>query len=386
MPSILYIWKGEYPWDVRAEKFCNSLADNGFDVYMLARWSPGQEKEEQLEKFRIIRVGYNKEGYRSLPLSSNPAWRNAIKKAIERFSPAVLMPREIMLAEVAGDLGSKYSIPVVMDMAENYPAAMLLWKKYRKTFTRRLMVHYLRLPHRTEKKSVAKMDGIITVCIEQNKRLNAAYQFPFENMEVVHNTPESNFFEEVEPPRNNNPGYLGHHGNVTDEKKIDILLKGFAGVSEKFPDLKLLIAGAGESLHDLEKQAIEIDASERIEFTGKYKFSQLKKIISKIDIGVIPYEPNDFNNYTIHNKIFDYFAAGRPVIVSPAEPLRRIVLEFGAGIVMKDHSAESMEKAIQEMMSTDREQLSSNSLKAAREKYNWETDSRKLVEFIKKFI
>lgn len=386
MPSILYIWKGEYPWDVRAEKFCYTLADNGFDVIMLARWSSGQAKEENFGKFRVIRVGYDQAGFKSMPVSSNPIWKNAIKKAIERFNPSVLIPREILLAESAGDLAGKYSIPVVMDMAENYPAAMLLWKKYRKTFTRRLMVHHLRIPHRTEKNSVAKMDGIITVCIEQNHRLNTAYKFPYENMETVHNTPDKDFFRDIKPPENSESSCLGHHGNVTDEKKIDILLNGFSGVAEKFSHMKLLIAGAGESLDDLKKLASEINHSERIEFTGKYKFSQLKKIISKIDIGVIPYEPNDFNNYTIHNKIFDYFASGRPVIVSPAEPLRRIVREYGAGIVMEDHSVNSMENAIREMMTADREQLSINSIKAASEKYNWETDSKKLVEFIRKYI
>jgi hypothetical protein len=46
---VLYVWDGDYPWDVRTEKICRTLSDSGMEVAILARNAGNQPRiEEQL--------------------------------------------------------------------------------------------------------------------------------------------------------------------------------------------------------------------------------------------------------------------------------------------------------------------------------------------------
>ena len=301
MPRILYVWKGEYPWDVRIEKICNAFLNNGFDVTLLARWGRGQQESEDKDGIKIHRVGFNQSIIKSTPISQNPVWRSAINKAINDFQPGIVMPREIMLAEACAISAHKKDIPVVMDMAENYPAAMREWKKYNQKFPRRFVVHNLKIPDRFERRSVVLMDGIITVCEEQNCRLNSQYNYSYEKMQVVHNTPELNLFDNVRKGASESPIVFGHHGFMSAEKNLDIFIKGFKIAVRENDNIRLLLAGDGECYDDLVKLTNDLDLKEYVTFTGKYSYKDIKKNLSKIDVGVIPYKVNEFNNYTIHN-------------------------------------------------------------------------------------
>lgn len=383
--SILYVWKGEYPWDVRAEKVCKAFMSAGYEVYMLARWQFGAMGQEIIDGIKVIRVGVNKKRIMSEPISANPVWKNAIADAIKTFKPSVVMPREIMLAKVCAQEAKKYQIPVIMDMAEHYPAAMKEWKKYRDDMLRRIIVHRLDIPEKVEKNSVPLMDGIVTVCDEQGPRLLNEYKYPVENTCVVHNTASRTLFKESEVIRYKRDITFGHHGNMTDEKKLNNLVYAFDKVAETNPNIKLVLAGEGESFPELKSIVSSLKNKDKIELIGKYPYWQLDQILSKIDIGVIPYQVNDFNNYTLHNKVFDFFAKAKPVLVSPSIPLKRLISETNAGIYAKSDSIDHLALAIDYILKMDIEILSENSKKAF-EKYNWENDANRMINFVEKII
>jgi hypothetical protein len=123
--KVLYIWKGPYPWDVRTAKFCESLNNNDYDVHLLARWKDDKYEKEKINNIIVHRVGYKKNHKLSIPIPYNPIWKTAIQKKIKEILPDLIIVREIMLAEVSGKLAKKNNIPIIMDMAENYPAAMI---------------------------------------------------------------------------------------------------------------------------------------------------------------------------------------------------------------------------------------------------------------------
>jgi len=153
MPKILYVWKGKYPWDIRVEKFCKSFIKNGFEVFLVARWAENQPVRENYKGINIIRAGYQKNYKLTQPVSFNPIWSNCIKKVVNEVNPDLIMPRDIMLAETCGRIGRKYDIPVVMDMAEHYPAAMKGWKKYSDNIFLRILVHSFNVPEKVEKRA-----------------------------------------------------------------------------------------------------------------------------------------------------------------------------------------------------------------------------------------
>ena len=403
MSKVLYVWKGKYPWDIRAEKICNSFLKNGYEVYLLSRWFEGQAKQENYKGINIIRTGRNSQI--NQPLSFNPIWKKAIKLSIDEIKPDLIMPRDIMLAEACGKQGRKKNIPVIMDMAENYPAAMKGWKKYKKTLLKRIAVHYLNLPEIVEKRAVRFMDGIITVCDEQNFRLNKQYNFDLKKMCVVHNTPEKELFpvvcrqssvvshqssvvsrQSATESNKKEKIVFGHHGYTSDEKSIVKFLYGFELAAKVNDRICLHVAGSGESLDDMKKITDKFSSKERIIFTGEYQYNELPEIISGWDIGILPYQLNDFNNYTIHNKIFDFFAMGKPVFCSETKPFKRIISETEAGITVNCEDEYDIKEAILKFAEMDLSEMAMNGRKAFEDKYNWNADSENMMKFIERFI
>lgn len=387
--KILYIWKDKYPWDVRVEKVCKALCNAGYEVFILARNKGETTQKEIIDGLNIIRVG-EKSSVLTLPVPKNPIWNAAIKRAVKELQPDLIIVREIMLAEATAKISKKNSIsansiPVIIDMAENYPACMRDWKKYNKNALSRFVVHSLKVPDIVEKQAVNLCDGIIVVCDEQIERLENQYKFPSSKISVVHNTPTLSYFKDANYFSSNPPKVFCHHGFLSAEKSITNLLLGFEVAAEN-KNIELLIAGYGECENDYKELVSKFRNKNKIHFLGAYDYQTLPQILGKSDIGVVPYQISDFNNYTIHNKVFDYFALGKPVLVSRANPLVRIVNETQAGLAMDFSNEKSAAVAIEEMLKADIESMSKNALKSAQNKYNWDVDAKTLCDFIASFV
>jgi glycosyltransferase involved in cell wall biosynthesis len=386
LKSILYIFKGKYPWDIRVDKFTKSFLNSGYRVIILSRWIPDLTETEESDNLIIKRIGFRLPSYFSLPISNNPVWRQGIKNGITEFNPSIIIARDIMLAEAAADIGHLWNLPVLMDMAEHYPAAMRSWKKYNKSFILKFLVHNLKIPDLFERNSVRKMDGIITVCKEQNERLMEMYDYPEHKIQTVHNTPELNFNENIRMGSSIPPVIFGHHGNMSAEKSVINLVKGFVLASHHNISIKLLLAGAGEDFEEVKHIISVSNLNDRVILTGEYQYNDIKSILSSIDIGVIPYQVNDFNNYTIHNKVFDFFAAGKPIIYSPCKPLIRLNNETNTGFILDNTEPETISNMLLKIAESNPEKYSLNSLNSFNNKYNWNIDSSKLLNFINSYL
>lgn len=385
MKRILYIWQAGYPWDVRVEKICNTLRDEGCEVTILARWKPGQLQQETLHNITIVRVGYQLPSIASLPISHNPVWQKAINTTVDRIRPHMIIPREILLAEAAAKSAKKYSIPVIMDMAEHYPAAMREWKKYTATALGRLLVQTIKVPDILEKRSVHLMDGIMTVCQENSDRLLREYGYPFMNTQVVNNTP-SLYMSQIEHKRTlSSPRHFAHHGYITAERGLDTLVQGIALLLPSYPLLQLTLAGEGETLQALQQLVRTLSLSAHVHTPGGYKHENVQQMYQQTDVGVLPYWDTEFRNHTIPNKLFDYMAFGIPVIVSKAQPMKRIVEETGAGIAADCSTPQGIATGIEVMLQQDMAAMSKNGIKAFQEKYNWENDTKTLLQFLQNY-
>ncbi len=386
MPVVLYVWKGNYPWDVRAEKVCKALIKAGHEVFMLARWDDGQPERESIDGINIIRVGYKTARKLTQPLSINPIWHGAIKKAIIELKPAIIIPREIMLAEACGRLGRRYNIPVVMDMAEHYPAAMKGWKKYYRSMYLRILVHHLKIPEIVEERSVRLMSGIITVSGELRERIHRVYKFNNDDIQIVNNTPEKAWFEGVDKGPKLPPLRFAYHGHFSQDRNLEIMIKGFIIASEKNKDIHLTLAGDGENFNECLEIAEQSPVKDRIHFTGAYKHDEIRTLYSDTDIAILPFKANEFINHIVANKLFDYMAVGKPVIVSKAKPMARIIEETGAGIIADCSSPESLASAILNINNNPLNEMSELGMAAFRDKYNWDVDAENLVNFVNRFI
>ena len=381
MARVLYIWQGRYPWEVRVEKFCLALQAAGHEVAVLARWKAGQAREEDIQATRVMRVGHGLPGPATLPVPFNPVWAAAIRRAITDWRPDIVLAREIMLAEPAATVCRKRGIPLVMDMAEHYPATMRTFEKYRRGIPK-LLVCDARLPDRVERRAVARANGIITVCEEQNDRLHALYGYPRERMAVVHNTPDLGMFAAVRRGSSCPPRVFGYHGHMTAQRGLDRLIRGFALIAPHHPEARLDLAGDGESRPALMQLVQECGLADRARFTGRYRFEDLVTLYSETDVGLVVYPVDESTEHTLGNKVFDYFACGKPVIASPTIPLRRLIAETRAGLVLEGDTPEAIAAGLAAAASSEPTAWSENGLAVAHTKYNWACDQQVLLTFL----
>lgn len=367
---------------MRVERICEILSEIA-NVTILARWQGEKLENETNGNFKIKRVGFNKKSITSSPYPFNPLWKKEIASAIEMLKPSLVIVREIMLAEVSAKIAHKNNIKCIIDMAENYPAAMRAWKKYNDSFSRKFAVQTLKLPDIVERRAVKQADNIITVCEEQNERLANEYNFNIISTIAIYNTPSVSFASNKVSNKNEIP-IFGHHGYLSADKNLDKFIIGFAKATEKKgAKYQLHLHGDGESRQDLEKLVQSLNMQDSIKFFGSYQFSQLDSIIESYDFGIVPYTPNGFNNYTIHNKFFDFIAKGKPILASETLPFKRIFNENNIGICRNCEESDSIALAIEEMQTLDYSSVSANAIQLFKEKYSLEIEKIRLLNYLK---
>jgi glycosyltransferase involved in cell wall biosynthesis len=108
--------------------------------------------------------------------------------------------------------------------------------------------------------------------------------------------------------------------------------------------------------------------------------------VASADVGVMPIQASTLNHrLSSPNKLFESLATGLPVVVSDFIEMRRIVIEDPdgpLGAVCDPADPASVARAIRSILELDqeaRDALRARCLRAAHERWNWETESAKLV-------
>jgi len=312
------------------------------------------------------------------PAFLNPRWISHLGRVADEFRPTTIIVRDIPLGPTAIWEGRRRSIPVVLDMAENYPAMIEdVWKAGRQ----RPWDFLARNPaavRRVERYCLEHSDGVLVVVEESRDRV-VRMGVPAGKVAVVSNTPPMG---RVKPraPREPDPRltvvYLGlmeiPRGVGELIAAVRSLLAGGAGV-------RLRLIGDGRD-RDLLTAMVGPESREQIEFLGYVDNAKALELVSQADIGVVPHHANESWNTTIPNKLFDYMAAGLPVITSDAIPAARIVRETRAGEVFRSGDSSGLASAIRRLSDpTVRRTAGEAGQAAILGIYNWEADTARLV-------
>lgn len=109
-----------------------------------------------------------------------------------------------------------------------------------------------------------------------------SYGIPREKIFITRNSPDTDMFfatrEKIESePRilPHNPYRLLHVGRLVEWKRVDMLLRAFARIRERFPDSELLIIGSGPEEEKLKKLAGELRLGASVSFLGGIYDQQL---------------------------------------------------------------------------------------------------------------
>ena len=170
-------------------------------------------------------------------------------------------------------------------------------------------------------------------------------------------------------------------GSIRKVNNLGLLLDAAKKVTD--PRVRFLVWGDGDELPDL-KERVKTENISNVIFKGRVAKSYVPGIVSRADLNIAHNTPSPLFRFGISfNKLFDYLAAGKPILSDfPCGHNPSVVWDAGTEVTEPD--AESIADAIMKFVDMDEKQLkhySDNALAAA-EEYSFEALTKKLLSVI----
>lgn len=135
-------------------------------------------------------------------------------------------------------------------------------------------------------------------------------------------------------------------GSIRHVNNLGLLLD--AAKCVKDPRVKLLVWGDGDEREALE-QRVRDEGLSNVIFKGRVEKKYIPSIVSRADANLMHGTPGPLFRFGISpNKMFDYFAAGKPILMD-FETKYNPVEQYQAGIILNSLSGEITAQALQQM-------------------------------------
>lgn len=390
-----------YPNDIRVSKEVKTLIGAGFEIHLLCLGKKGEQKDEMVNGTSIHRIPIAQtffwRGIWDILLSINflqPFFYKKLKQLHKKEQFSAFHVHDLPLAKTAIKLSSKFpATKTILDLHENYPEALKVWFQWKQNPIIRLknriffdFNHWLKY----ERSACQKADEVIVVVDEMKERLISIHQINPEKISVVTNTESQDFLkqERIEDiyERKDNDFILAYTGGVGPHRGIDTAIKALKHLD--YPEIRIEITGSLSS--DSEQWLTDLAQTNgvlgRVVINGYQPFHKFFSYMAYADVNLIPHNRNGHTDHTIPHKLFQGMMVAKPVIVSDAPPLKRVVETIDSGLVFQAGNAEDFAKKIEVLFlnKEKREELGINGFKATNNgKFSWEFTSKELVRVYK---
>ena len=362
---VAMLVRNRYTNDSRVEKEARTLVAAGYRVSIVADAAPGlptDEVRDGSEVHRVARRGPSIPGLRFVIHE----WRLA--RRLRALSPTVLHAHDTNALVPVALTARRLGIPFVYDAHD-------LWlgrpRRERGRLYFRLSQLYYGL---VERRLVPRAAATLTVSPPIVGHLRRRYRLPVVNL--VPNYPEAG----APPERRELRDLAG--GAVIDSARPVVLYLGglMAGRGlEQLVDAIALVPGAqlvllGEGVEEgrLLERAAASGASVLV--LPPVPPEQVEAYASSATVGVSPIVPSCLNyRYSLPNKLFQYMAAGIPVVASDFRQVREVVEGSGSGVVVDPTRPEAIARGIRRVLADPAEAaaMGARGRAAVEERFNW---------------
>ena len=147
--------------------------------------------------------------------------------------------------------------------------------------------------------------------------------------------------------------YAGAHGMSND---LGVLLEA-ASLLEDCPKVALVLLGDGKDKPSLQARAGEMGL-ENIYFLAPQPKSNMPAALAAADACIAILKPIPLYSTVYPNKVFDYMAAGKPVILAIEGVIKEVVEKAGAGIPVPPGSPDAIAQAVRRLVENSQEGVS----------------------------
>lgn len=348
--------------DIRVfAKECLTLADAGYDITLIA--CDGHQTSETINLIKIKEEGGR---FKRIFLRAYDVFRMAlnVKADIYHFHDPELLPYGLIIKMTT-------HAKVIYDSHECYPEDLQ---------NKEWLPKYLRMPVAKiykfiEDVGAKKFDTVVAATPYINKRFERVAK----KIVTVNNYPR---LHEFGSGLNENPGIkrdgICYVGAISAIRGILPFLDSLDKVDSA---VKVYVAGTFATEH-IKRQVFAHSSWARVEYFGQVNRAEIKNIYEKSFAGIVNFLRAPNHEFSQPNKLFEYMAAGIPVIASDFQLWKEIIEPTSCGITVMPDSASQIACAINKLY--DNKKLAESMGQAGRNaivaKYSWEREGKVLVD------
>ncbi len=173
--------------------------------------------------------------------------------------------------------------------------------------------------------------------------------------------------------------YAGAHGMSND---LAVVLEAAALIDDQ-PDIAIVLLGAGKEKPALIAMAQAMGLS-NLHFLPPVPKGEMPRALAAADACIAILKPIEMYKTVYPNKVFDYMAAGRPVILAIDGVIRQVVEVAGSGVYVPPGDAKALANAIRELAANPamRQSMGLAGRRCVEEAFSRELLAEKMAEII----
>lgn len=376
----------------------DSLEAAGWDVTIIAMPLDQQEVDDR----RVVRIGADADGAnyenrvldvyrwvrRQLPMNGRLmrwmkrlAWRNLVDQELfysklfyntaSQYSPQVFVANDLPMLPLAVQLANRCGARLVYDSHELYSEQEFSGREKRRWAE-------------IEAKYINKCDVVIAVNPSVATELEHRYQIS--GVKVIYNAERTRQAPLVSRRLHEAFGLPGDkkivlmQGGLSAGRHLDVLVDAMRYVQNR--SVVLVLLGNGLILGSLKKMAKQRGLVGRVYFHPAVPQNELLEFTAAADAGIIPYQATCLNNYyCTPNKLFEFIAAGLPILATDLPEIRKLVYDRTIGLVGDTSTPQKLAGLLDDFFSDEKRFAGwKNSVLKMREYICWEKEEKKLVD------
>ncbi len=276
-------------------------------------------------------------------------------------------------------IDSANGIPFFTPFYVGVPKYLLIYHVHQEVFREHLLFglsHFARFLEAKLMPMVYKNHKMITISDSTRDEMARLKFTQPESIDIVHPGVSIDGFKKME--KNHYPTFL-YLGRLQPYKNVEVAIKAFGKVLEKYSSAKFQIAGFGESLKNLQLLVSKLGIENSVEFLGRVDEMQKRELMAKAWVMI---QPSMLEGWGI--TVIEANAAGTTVIASDVNGLRDSIVQGSTGILVKPKSVEEFaEKMIWTIEYPEDLKKLSEQAYSWSQKFSWENSANKFLTIIK---
>jgi glycosyltransferase involved in cell wall biosynthesis len=208
---------------------------------------------------------------------------------------------------------------------------------------------------------------------------------------VIRNIPDSSMSSPAAPALNgDSPGPDGDRlalyvGALTTGRGLELSIMAL----NHLDDVRLRLVGPARPayLQQLVKLADTEGVSDRVEFAGAVSPDDLIETISRASVGLALIQPICLSyRMSLPNKVFEYVAAGLPVLGSDLPAISALINEHQIGLLAAPGEVEDVAAKLSEMLEPERNGAFRDAARVAAGELHWDREAERLAGEYRKAV